>query len=338
MLSQYRILAAATLAAASIACHSLASPAQAAALPPIKEVVFFGDSLTDPGAYWFRFTTNPGLTWAQHVALHYGQPGLPNEHVDSYSDVYVGKPGLKGPGGLNYAQGGAKSNSPYSRVSKNPEGTPISTAVQLGHFLKQHKSFGPDQLVSLYVGTNDIAYHYDPDKDPKLGQSLRDNQSPPAAVMEDERRRVKQAAIDEAKTAKAILSHGAKRLIVFKIADLGNLPWFHSAASQAFVNDLTRTYNDALVANLPKDDAILVIDTQAFIADLIQNADKYGFKHLAHEDACKEADQDYCYPNSLKSDDADRTYIFAAGEHLTTHANELLAAYVLKQIEASPLR
>jgi phospholipase/lecithinase/hemolysin len=51
----------------------LSSIATAQTLPPIKEVVSFGDSLTDAGTYWFRFTSNPGLTFAQHLAVRYGR-------------------------------------------------------------------------------------------------------------------------------------------------------------------------------------------------------------------------------------------------------------------------
>jgi outer membrane lipase/esterase len=83
------------------------------AAPPdttrITSAVFFGDSLTDAGTYGFRFTTNPGQTWAQHVANTLSQPDTPNEHVASYDDVYQGKTGIPGPGGLNYAEGGART-------------------------------------------------------------------------------------------------------------------------------------------------------------------------------------------------------------------------------------
>jgi phospholipase/lecithinase/hemolysin len=105
------------------------TPAVAAAEPDdqpvITEAVFFGDSLTDAGTYGFRFTTMPGMTWAQHVAQRLGQSTEPNEHVATYGDVYQGKPGLPGPGGMNYAEGGARANSAYSSVSQSPEGTPI---------------------------------------------------------------------------------------------------------------------------------------------------------------------------------------------------------------------
>jgi phospholipase/lecithinase/hemolysin len=325
--------AAAVTLSALTACSTTTPPAKDTAAPAtFREAVFFGDSLTDAGTYGVRFTTNPGKTWAQHVAEHFGQSAEPNEHTDSYADVYQGKPGLKGPGGLNYAEGGARANSPYSTVSQNPEGTPISTAVQLQHFVDQHGTFAPDQLVTLYIGTNDVAYNYDLTKDPTLAQALRDNKSPSAEVMAAERARVQKAGEDAAKTASDILAKGAQRLVVFKLADLAVLPWFESDAARRYVSELTDVYNTHLVDSLPKDPKIQVLDTGAFIDDVVKNGAKYGFTHGANEDACAQPAQDFCGPDAWKSPDADRTYVFAAAEHLTTHANELLADYVLKQI------
>lgn len=326
-------VAAAVTVSALTACGSSGTSSDTTAAPAkIREAVFFGDSLTDAGTYGIRFTTNPGMTWAQHVAERLGQSTEPNEHTVSYSDVYQGKPGLSGPGGLNYAEGGARANSAYSTVSQNPEGTPISTAVQLQHFLNQHGSFKPDQLVTLYIGTNDVAYNYDPTKDPALAQALRDNHSPTPEVMAAERARVQKAAEDEAKTAAAILDKGAQHLLVFKLADLKVLPWFESDASRRYVSELTDVYNTHLVDSLPKDSKVQILDTGAFINDLLKNANTYGFTHGANEDACAQPGQDFCAADAWKSPDADRTYIFAAAEHLTTHANELLADYVMNQV------
>src|SRR3954471_18605264 len=127
-----RIAALAACAAlAPLAGGAVAPVAAADDQPAITQAVFFGDSLTDAGTYGFRFTTMPGKTWAQHVAQRLGQSDEPNEHVAEYGDVYQGKPGLPGPGGLNYAEGGARANSAYSTVSESPEGTPISTVVQV---------------------------------------------------------------------------------------------------------------------------------------------------------------------------------------------------------------
>jgi phospholipase/lecithinase/hemolysin len=313
--------------------------AHAADLPPIAEVVSFGDSLSDAGTYWLRFTTNPGLTFAQHLALHYGALPLPNQHMDRYEDVYRGNPGARGPGGLNYAEGGAKANSAYSTVSQNPEGKPISTARQLQHFLSQHRRFAPQQLVTFYIGTNDALYDYDPNVAPVLAGQLRENLTPSDETMRQEISRVEMAARDAARTARDMLAHGAKRLVVLKLPDLGVLPWFRTAAAQEFATTMAHAFNRRLVADLPDDPQhLLVIDTKAFIDDLVVHASTYGFTHAAHEDACGPGDKDYCFPNTLVSPDADQTYVFAAGVHLTTHANELLAKHILECIAGSPLR
>lgn len=300
--------------------------------PAITQAVFFGDSLTDAGTYGFRFTTMPGKTWAQHVAQRLGQSDQPNEHVAAYGDVYQGKPGLPGPGGLNYAEGGARANSAYSTVSDDPQGTPISTAVQVDRFLAQHGSFTPNQVVTLYVGTNDVAYNYDPTKDPGLAQSLRDDVPAGEDVMVGERVRVQAAATDEAQTATKILANGAQRLLVFTLFDTSLDPWFRTDAARRYVGELGAVYNQTLLAALPSDPRIQIVDTGAFVDDLLANADRYGFTHGANEDACAKPDQDYCDAASLKSPDADRTYVFAAAEHMTTRANELLGDYVLRQI------
>lgn len=308
------------------------------ALPPIKEGVFFGDSLTDAGTFWVRFTTNPGLIWAQHVALHFGQLPLPNQHVDSYSDVLRDLPGIPGPYGLNYAEGGACAERPYAPNCSNEEGTPISAATQLKHFLAQHEAFKSDQIAFLYIGTNDIANNYDLNNNPDTAHSLRANQPVSAQVMLGERSRVAEAGVAAARVAGQILASGAKRLVIFKIARLGDMPWFRTEAARDYVNELTTVYNDNLVESLPESEALLLLDVQDFFDDLAKNRDTNGLKHFANKDACREPDQDYCYPNGLVSPDADMTYVFAAGVHMTTRANELLARYVLAKIADSPLR
>jgi phospholipase/lecithinase/hemolysin len=274
------------------------------------------------------------MTWAQHIAADFSQSSDSNEHVASYADVYQGKPGIPGPGGMNYAEGGARASKPYSIVSQSPNGTPISTEVQVDRYLAQHGSFNPDQLVTLYIGTNDVALNYDPRFDPSLAQGLRDNQIPSAQVMAAERKRVQDAASAEARTAVKILTSGAQHLLVFKLFDLSYLPRFESTAARGYVRELTSVYNDQLVARLPHDPHRSILDTAAFVDDLLANADKYGFTHGAGEDACMESGQDYCDANAWKEPNADRTYVFAASEHFTTHAHELLADYVRQQLSA----
>lgn len=316
----------------STAPHAVAQPDA----PTITQAVFFGDSLTDAGTYGFRFTTNPGQTWAQHVANDLGQPDTPNEHVASYDDVFIGKPGLAGPGGLNYAQGGARAGLPYSVVSDSPEGTPISTEVQLQRFLSQHGEFTPNQLVTLWVGTNDVALNFDPRFDKALAEDLRADRGPTPEKMVADRARVQEAAAAEVRTVSAILDHGGQHVLVFRLFDLGLLPWFETQAARDYVNELTAVYNSALVGQLPDDPRVQVLDTNAFVSDLLANPGVHGFTHGANEDACALPAQDYCDAQSLKEPGADRTYVFGAAEHLTTHAHELLADYVQREVGLRP--
>ncbi|MDX1875205.1 SGNH/GDSL hydrolase family protein [Mycolicibacterium sp. 120266] len=323
-------------AAGSLALAGLPPAAAVPEAPVITSAVFFGDSLTDAGTYGFRFTTNPGRTWAQHVADTLGQPDTPNEHVDSYDEVYQGRPGRPGPGGLNYAEGGARAELPYSVVSKNPQGTPISADVQVQRYLAQHARFRPDELVTLWIGTNDVALNFDPRFGKSLADDLRADRAPSPQAMDAERARVRQAAAAEARTASTVLRHGAQHLVVFTLFDLGVLPWFETTAARNYVNDLTAAYNGALLDQLPKDPRLQIFDTGAFVTDLLTDPARYGFTHGANEDACAQPGQDYCDADTLKEPDADHTYVFAAAEHFTTHAHELLAEQVQQQVGVRP--
>jgi len=301
---------------------------------PVRAVVSFGDSLSDAGTYGFRFTTMPGLSFAQILSRHYGPMQAPNEHVASYADVYQGTPGLPGPGGLNYAEGGARANHAYSAKSDNDEGTPISTKVQLRHFLARHGAFAPDQMVTLYIGTNDAALNYDPAINPAVAGQLRENRTLSDTAMQAETTRVEQAAADEAQTARDILAHGATRLVVFTLPDLGLLPWFRTPAARAYATLLGQVYNRQLLAHLPHDPRhLLVIDTAAFFDRILKHPARSGFRHGANEDACRLDDQDTCSADAWKEPHADRTFVFAAAEHMTTRTNMLLARHAIRLID-----
>lgn len=299
----------------------------------ITEGVFFGDSLTDAGTYGYRFTTMPGLSWSQHIAEQLGQGTESNETLENEEDLYVGVPAEPGPGDLNYAQGGARANAPYSVVSDNPDGAPLSVNVQLDRFLEQHDSFDPDQLVTMWVGTNDVAYNYDPTINPEMSESLMNDVPVSEPKMDSELERVRGAAGDAADTVQRMLDNSAEQIMVFTLFDLAKAPWFESAASKDYVGKLAAAYNEELQDALPDDDRVAVFDTEEFIDDLVDNMDEYGFTYGANEDACTEQGVFVCEKDGWKSDDADQTYIFAGAEHLSTKTNELLAERVTEQVD-----
>ncbi len=45
----------------------------------------------------------------------------------------------------------------------------------------------------------------------------------------------------------------------------------------------------------------------------VSNGSQYGFTHEAQEGACREDDQDYRYPKTMKQPDVDRTIVCQNG-------------------------
>jgi len=93
--------------------------------------------------------------------------------------------------------------------------------------------------------------------------------------------RVETAAQGTAALTRQILDQGAKRLLVFKLVDMGHLPWFRSAASQRLASDLSASFNRKLIASLPKDPSLLIIDPQRFIDETLGNPGRFGITHGA---------------------------------------------------------
>src|SRR5690606_25563103 len=108
-----------------------------------SRTVFFGDSLSDSGHFRSalppelqpvagKFTSNPGLVWAEHLADRYGGDGRTDAE-----------------GGDNYAQGG-------SRVAV-PRGRADSSVSQVSHYLDANSGRAdPDALYAVWAGANDI--------------------------------------------------------------------------------------------------------------------------------------------------------------------------------------
>ncbi|MHA3904117.1 autotransporter outer membrane beta-barrel domain-containing protein [Castellaniella sp. WN] len=138
---------------------ALALPAAAQAY---SNIYFFGDSLSDVGAFGglgglpanARWTTNYGANWTDALAAHFGLASRPNNSANPHV------PG----GGNNYAQGGAQAN-PAGTVLQptDPTGVPTGDAIpvanlqgQLGTYLAQHGRADANALYSVWIGGNDV--------------------------------------------------------------------------------------------------------------------------------------------------------------------------------------
>jgi len=299
----------------------LGGPAlHAACLPLIRQMVSFGDSLSDCGAFGFKPTTAPALTWNQSVARHFHDDLQPN-WVGKQSGILSADVQESSPGGLCYAQGGART---ATGVPERPEQSPISGAVQLDRFLAQHGQFSDDQLVTVYFGTNDVLINFF-----KLNAELaKGNMTAVAGT----RTVIEQAAKDLAGLVRRMLDHGAKRVAVLNLYDLGKSGF---TGANPVLSGLTDDFNATLHDTLPRDPRIILVNTHAFFAQLAADPAAHGFKHPMNEDACQTPAKLDCYfdPATWKSSDADQTYMLVGMVHLTARTEGLLTEYVLGRIE-----
>jgi outer membrane lipase/esterase len=307
------------LAGALIAVFVGVGAAQARGQPPIREVVSFGDSLSDCGAFGFKPTTAPSPTWNELVARHYGYDLLPS-WVGPQPNMPHSGVAESHPGGLCYAQGGART------AEGAPGQLPIPGTVQLDRFLAEHGHFTDDQLVTVYLGTNDVLINSF-----KMNAELGKGN---AAALGATRAVVEQAARDLATLVRRMLDNGAKRVAVLDLYDLGASGFI---TANPLLTGLSQDFNATLHGALPADPRIIPVDTWSFFAKLAANPAAHGFKHPMNDDACQTptALGPDCYATRAKwkSSDADRTYMLVGMVHFTARTEGLLADYVLRRVE-----
>jgi phospholipase/lecithinase/hemolysin len=233
------------------------------------------------------------------------------------------------PGGLCYAQGGART---AAGILGKPEQLPISGTVQLDHFLEEHKEFSANQLVTVYLGTNDALINF-AKLNAKMG--MGDN-TEIAKAMAETKETVVQAGNDLGMLVRRMIDHGAKHVAVLTLYDLGTSDFI---GANPVLSGLVSDFNRAAIHALPSDSKVVVVDTKAFFEDLAAHPHKYGFGHPMNDDACltpTELGPD-CYADSSKwkTTDADKTHILIGMVHFTANTENLLSEYVLCKISRS---
>lgn len=187
------ILLSVTLCASLIGCGSGSGNDSQTAAPKHSQIVMFGDSLSDPGAYKVgtiasygggKFTVNApsAKVWIEHVADYFGfdsscaaETGLPYV-LAQLIPFYQGSEILGRTACTNYAQGGARVSNPYApnsaalqKIVLGASGTEAAMAVApLGHVatpaadqMDMHLnriggSYKGNELVVILVGANDL--------------------------------------------------------------------------------------------------------------------------------------------------------------------------------------
>lgn len=320
----------------------------ATVLPPasqqtITQVVSFGDSLSDAGTYnpttadtnpandvpsGLIFSSKPGMTWASHVAIHFGHTLTPNRQV-RFGVVGNGGEVIE-LGGLAYAEGGARVEvdapdggvvmQTIPGVGTVPVQMASSRAIktQIDDYLAEHgNTFDPQALVLIQGGANDLFGF--------LGQvaanpALAANAS--AVVTATATAMVTQVA--------RLQAAGADRIIYSSLPDLGLTPQFRTTPLAGLATQLSLGYNTA-VANALSGMGVNVFDTAGLIQQVVTSPDSYGFVN-ATTPACTSYSTPgnpatltalLCFATTVVAPGADATYVFADGVHPTSGAHAL---------------
>jgi outer membrane lipase/esterase len=297
-----------------LAAALVLAAAPAAAQDAFTRTVFFGDSLTDAGyfrpvlvqqagpqaAILGRFTTNPGLTWAEWLADYYGTNASANGNGQS---------------GDNYAVGGA-------RVGVDTVGalgpTP-SMATQMTRYLAANGGRAdPGALYTVWGGANDL---FAVSANPAQAQQI-----------------IGAAVTAQVGIVATLQGAGARYVLVANIPDIGITPSFRAQGATAAAQGtaLSTAYNNALYAGLAGNNLrVIPLDTFSFLREVVANPATYGFANVTGT-ACQPqitAQSITCNPGTYVVPGADRSYLFADGVHPSAAAHQAIAQLAVSMIE-----
>ncbi len=300
----------------SVLAAALALAALPAAAQTFSQTVFFGDSLTDSGNFQNflppsvrpvtgRFTTNPGLVWAEFLADYYGTSAQTANQ-----------------GGPNYAVGGARTGTNTSATLAPGLTVPVpSLATQANTYLAANGGRADaNALYTVWGGANDLFFA---------------TTQPPASAP---------AIIGAAVTAQVgtigqLSAAGARYILVPTVPDLGLTPSFRAqgAAIQAQGTALASNYNAALFGALDSAGLrVIPLNTFAFLQEIVANPGQFGILNVTGT-ACQPqitAQSLTCNPTSYVNPGAPETYLFADGVHPTLAGHRAIGQYATSVIEA----
>ena len=174
-----------------------------------SNTIFFGDSLSDAGAFvgqpdaldGGRFTTNPGPVWTELLAGGLGAGATANNPTNPMTD----------PTGTNFAQGGAQVNNPIGVGQSASPQNALPIASQVGFYLNTRGPADPDALYSIWGGANDVFFQAG-----LVGAGLSDVNTAVASMMT--------SAGTVAALAGVLASSGANYILIPNLPDIGATP------------------------------------------------------------------------------------------------------------------
>ncbi len=264
-------------------------------------VVIFGDSLSDPGNLGPNGPTAPPYGVGPN-GLYRFSSGL------NYADIMFGtfnSPFINGlvTGNVNLAFGGARTDTLL-----NPTGGPTTPGLplQVGAFLVNGGTFGPNDLVVAWGGANNLFQYVGP----LTLAGLSANSVAAADAM-------------SAGVLQPILAAGGRTLLVPNLPDFGALPAYNGAPATAQAGSVASTvYNQQLASNVAALAAanpaanIVQADVASAFRIVVQNPAAFGITNATQP--CLTMVSLCATPN---------TYLFWDAVHPTQAGYQLLANY-----------
>ncbi len=278
---------------------------------PYSSTVFFGDSLTDSGhfrpaliqavgpsgALIGRFTTNPGLVWAEYLADFYGTGALSANQ-----------------GGTNYAVGGARTGT----NSSGGFGPIPSLATQVNTYLASTGGRADaGALYTVWGGANDLF-------------AVAGGAPAQATITAAVTSQIGIVGTLQAAGARYVLVPTVPDLGVTPSFRA------QGAVAAATATQLSTTYNAALFGGLNAAGLrVIPLDTFTLLREVVANPAPYGFTNVTGT-ACQPqitASSLTCSPATYVTPDAADTYVFADGVHPSSRAHQIVADYALSVLE-----
>lgn len=305
-----------------LARTALAAALALAAMPALaqtySQTIFFGDSLTDTGTFRpalvqvngpsaglvGRFTTNPGLIWAEYLADFYGTNATPSNQ-----------------GGTDYAVGGARVTTNGTQPFSPTVIVPVpSLQTQVNTYLAANGGKAdPNALFTVWGGANDLF--------------AITNAGAPAQST------IATAVGGQIAIVNQLTRAGARYILVPTLPDIGATPAFRARGTtvQGQGTALSTSYNDALFGGLHNAGLrVIPLDTFHLLNEVIANPGQFGLTNVTGT-ACQPqitAQSISCNPGTYVNVNAPNTYLFADGVHPSLAGHAILADYAISVLEA----
>jgi outer membrane lipase/esterase len=285
-----------------------------------RGVVFFGDSLTDPGNHYIAFGQvtrapyQPVPIYPYAMGGHHfsNGPTWAEDLTDELDTPVSGKPALGEPAVFtNYAVGRARAR-PGAPVFPD-----FDLGMQVGAFLTDFRGQArADRTYVIWIGANDL---FD------ALEALQLDQTGATSMVI-----IQQAIGATAESVQMLWAAGAREFLVLNLADPALTPYVRSLGpvAQGASTQLTAAYNGALAQVLASLGALPQIqirqfDINAFLHTVVSSPGRYGLRDV----------QDSCLTFGVATNavcaDPDR-YLFWDGIHPTRAGHFLISSALLR--------